>query len=173
MNKDEIIEKVYYDAAGYGSVKETLKDAKLFNKAITYEEVNKWKDSNVERKRKLFGMNSFIAHEAFEEFQMDLMFFADLQEKYNGGLLIVEIFSKYTTVIPVHGKTTEEVLDALILGLGKMHGKPKVIYSDNEPCFSSVAIHKISQRPPYQTHHNIGSCPRGREANTYDKRHDI
>ena len=32
MNKDEIIEKVYYDGAGYGSVKETLKDANFFIK---------------------------------------------------------------------------------------------------------------------------------------------
>ena len=121
-------------------MKETLKDARLFNKDITYEDVKKWKDSNVERKRKLSGMNSFIAHEAFEEFQIDLMFFADLKEKYNGGLLLVDIFSKYTTVIPLHGKTTDEILDALIEGIRKMHGKPKVIYSDNEPAFSSTAV---------------------------------
>ena len=140
MNNDEIIEQVYYDGAGYGSVKEILKDARFFHKDITYEDVKKWKDSNVERKRKLSGMNSFIAHEAFEEFQIDLLFFADLKEKYNGGLLLVDIFSKYTTVIPLHGKTTDEILDALIEGIRKMHGKPKVIYSDNEPAFSSTAV---------------------------------
>ena len=66
MNKDEIIEKCYHDQAGYGSINETLKDAKLFNKDITYQDVKKWKESNVERKRKFSGMNSFIAHEAFE-----------------------------------------------------------------------------------------------------------
>ena len=109
MNKDEIIEKVYYDGAGFSSVKETLKDAQLFHKAITCEDVKNWKESNVERKRKLSGMNSFIAHEAFEEFQIDLMFFADLKEKYNGGLLLVDICSQYTTVIPLHGKTTDEI----------------------------------------------------------------
>ena len=64
MNKDEIIEKVFYDGAGYGSVKETLKDAKLFNKDITNDDVKTWKDTNVERKRKMSGMNSFIAHAA-------------------------------------------------------------------------------------------------------------
>jgi len=140
MNKDEIIEKVYFDAAGYGSVNETLKDAKMLNKDITYADVKKWKDSNVERKRKLSGMNSFIAHAAYDEFQMDLMFFFDLKEKYNGGLLLVDIFSKYTTVVPVHGKTSDEVLDALIEGLRKVHGKPKCIYSDNEDAFSSTAM---------------------------------
>ena len=81
MNKDEIIENVYFDGAGYGSVKETLKDAKLFNKDITYDDVKTWKDTNVERKRKMSGMNSFIAHAAYEEFQIDLLFFADLKEK--------------------------------------------------------------------------------------------
>ena len=81
MNKYEILEKVYYDGAGFGSVNETLKDDRFFNKDITYEDVKKWKDSNVERKRKLSGMHSFIAHEAFEEFQIDLMCFADLNDK--------------------------------------------------------------------------------------------
>jgi len=40
----------------------------------------------------------------------------------------------------VHGKTSDEVLDALIEGLRKMKGKPKVIYSDNEAAFSSNAM---------------------------------
>ena len=100
MNKDEIIEQVYYDAAGYGSVKETLKDARLFNRDITYEDVKKWKESNVERKRKSSGLNSFIAHEAFEEFQIDLMFFADLKDKYNGGLLLVDMFRNILLLFP-------------------------------------------------------------------------
>ena len=100
MNKDEIIEKVYYDAAGFGSVKETLKDARLFNKDITYEDVKKWKDSIVERKRKLSGMKRFFAHEAFEEFQIVLIFFADLKDKYNGGLLLVDIFLNILLLFP-------------------------------------------------------------------------
>ena len=39
MNKDEIIEKCYYDEAGYSSIKETLKDAKVYDKTITYDDV--------------------------------------------------------------------------------------------------------------------------------------
>ena len=56
------------------------------------------------------------------------------------GLLLFDTFSKYTTVVPLHGKTTDEVLDSLKEGIRQMHGKPKVIYSDNEPAFSSTAI---------------------------------
>jgi len=68
------------------------------------------------------------------------MFFADLKESFNGGLLLVDIFSKYTQVIPIHGKSTDEIFDALIEGIKLMKGKPEVIYSDNEPCFSSTKI---------------------------------
>jgi len=68
------------------------------------------------------------------------MFFADLKESYAGGLLLVDIFSKYCQIVPIHGKTTEEILDALIEGMKLMKGLPEVIYSDNEPCFSSTKI---------------------------------
>ena len=159
MHKIDIIEKVYYDAAGYGSIHETLKDAKLFHKDITYADVKQWKDTNVERKRKMSGMNSFIAHEAFEEFQMDFLCFADLKETYNGGLLLVDIFSKYTTVIPLHGKKTDEVLDALKEGIRKMHGKPKVIYSDNEPAFSSTSIQEYLKNNKIKHIITLGHAP--------------
>ena len=45
MDKTSIIEKVYFDPAGFGSISETLKDAKKYDKTITYEDVKKWKAS--------------------------------------------------------------------------------------------------------------------------------
>ena len=61
-DKNKIIEKVYYDPAGYGSISETLKDAKKYDKSITYEDVKKWKASQTfGQKDKPRGMNSFIA----------------------------------------------------------------------------------------------------------------
>ena len=39
MDKDAIIEKVYYDPAGYSSIKETLKDANAIDASITYDDV--------------------------------------------------------------------------------------------------------------------------------------
>ena len=68
------------------------------------------------------------------------MFFADLKESFAGGLLLVDIFSKYTQVVPVHGKTTDKILDALTTGMKLMGGYPEVVYSDNEACFSSTKI---------------------------------
>ena len=49
-DKDKIIEKVYFDPAGFGSINSILKDAKVYDKNITYDDVKQWKDKNVERK---------------------------------------------------------------------------------------------------------------------------
>jgi len=140
MDKDAIIEKIYYDEAGYSSIKETWNDAKKIDPSITYDDVKRWKENNIETKRQLKGYNSFIADKAYQEFQIDIMFFSDLKDSFAGGLLLVDIFSKYTQVIPVHGKTTDEILDALVEGIRLMGGYPEVIYSDNEACFSSTKI---------------------------------
>jgi len=40
-DKIKIIEKIYYDPAGYGSINETLKDAKKYDKSITYDDIKK------------------------------------------------------------------------------------------------------------------------------------
>ena len=82
MTKSEIIEKVYYDLAGYGSVQNTLNEARKYDKPITYEDVKLWKQQQaLGQKRQLRGTTSFIAKEPLEEFQMDLMFFNDIEKK--------------------------------------------------------------------------------------------
>ena len=37
----KIIEKIYYDLGGFGSITTTLKDAKKYDKSITYDDVKK------------------------------------------------------------------------------------------------------------------------------------
>ena len=149
MNKDQIIEKVYYDPAGYGSISKTLKDSQEYDPTITYEDVRKWKDSNLEKKRQIRGMNSFIASKPFQEFEIYILFFADLKDSFAGGLLLVDIFTKYCQIVPIHGKTTDEILDAQIEGFKLMKGKPEVEYSDAEPAFSSTKIRQ------YVKGHNV------------------
>ena len=78
MDKNEIIKKVYYDPAGFGSIQATLKDARNKDKTININDVKAWFKRNVERKTNLKGYNSFVANEPFEEFQMDPCFFDDL-----------------------------------------------------------------------------------------------
>jgi len=141
MSKDDIISKVYFDPAGYGSINATLKDAKKYDSSITNEEVKKWKDKHTERKINLRGQNSFIAHKAAEEYQMDLMFFTDLKDpEYAQGLLMVDIFTKYTVVVPVKTKQIPDVKIAIEEAIKKMGQKPLTVYSDNEGAFVSNII---------------------------------
>ena len=44
MSKSDTIKKVFYDLAGYGSIQNTLKDAKPYDNTITYEDVKSCKE---------------------------------------------------------------------------------------------------------------------------------
>ena len=110
MNKDEIIAKVYLDPAGFGSNAITLQDARKFDKSITLQDVKDWKAKRLERKTNLKGYNSFIANRPFQEFQIDLFFLPDLKQKEIGGLLFIDIFTKYVSVIPIVSKQPSELL---------------------------------------------------------------
>lgn len=142
MNKNEIIEKVYKDPAGFGSNAATLADALKYDKTITLQDVKDWKSKNVERKKNLKGFNSFIAEKPFQEFQIDLFFLPDLKEDAIGGLLFIDIFTKFVVVIPIYGKQPNEILEALKTGFEKMGGKPETIYSDNEGSFNANIVIK-------------------------------
>ena len=85
-------------------------------------------------------MNSFIADAPHEEYQMDLLFFADEPGAVKKALLMVDIFSKYTQICPVKTKQIPDVLIAIKECLVKMKGKPKTIYSDIEGAFVSTQI---------------------------------
>ena len=113
-DKDAILSKVYFDPAGYGSINQTLKEAKAYDNTITYEYVKNWISRHTERKTNLSGFNSFIASEPHEEYQMDLMFFTDLKDPvYTIGLLMVDVFTKYTVVVPVKSKQIHDVAIAI------------------------------------------------------------
>ena len=141
--KDKIIEKIYFDPAGYGSITTTLKDARAIDKTITYEDVKQWKEKNVERKTQLKGQNSFVASYPKQEYQMDLFFLSDLKDQvYPLGLLMVDIFSKYISIIPLKTKQIHDVAIGIESAIQKMGGKPETIYSDNEGAFVSNEIQK-------------------------------
>ena len=114
MDKNSVIAKVFYDPGGYGSIAETLKDAKKYDKTITYEDVKKWKASQpLGQTKQLPGKNSFIASAPREEYQMALMFFSDLPDKIKNGLIFVDIFSKFTQIVPVKSKQVDDVLEGI------------------------------------------------------------
>lgn len=147
--KDEIIAKVYHDTAGYGSVATTLADAKKYNPSITIDDVKKWKERHAISlpKNNLRGYNSFIVNKPFQEFQMDLAFFFDLNKEQNdrtyaGVLLMVDIFSKYTTAVLIKTKQIPDILEAVKEDIRKMGGKPETMYTDNEGAFVSNELQK-------------------------------
>ena len=143
MDKNQIISKIYLDPAGFGSNASTLAEAKKYDPTITLKDVQEWKNKHTERKTNLKGFNSFIAEKPFQEFQIDLFFLPDLQkDDFMGGLLFIDIFTKYVVVIPIHTKQPDEILQALKDGFEKMGGKPETMYSDNEGSFNSNIVKK-------------------------------
>jgi hypothetical protein len=138
MDKDKIIAQVYNDPLGFGSNANTLKDARKIDPSITLQDVIKWKEANIERVKQLNVYNSYIPKEPYDEYQVDLFFMNGLRDQeYKVGLLMVDVFTKYTEVIQIKDKTEGSLLSALMEGFHKMGRKPKTIYSDDEPALSS------------------------------------
>ena len=97
---DKVIEKVYN-----GSIKDTYEEAKKIDKSIKYDDVKKWFEKNQVKKTNLRGFNSFIADHLKQEYQIDLMFQkSQPDDEYKVALLIIDVFSKYMTVVPMRGK---------------------------------------------------------------------
>jgi hypothetical protein len=140
MDKNAIIDKIYHDPAGYGSMAFTLKHARQKDPSINMEDVKRWYSENVEKTGKMRGYNSFVAHAPFEEFQLDLLFFTEPNLEFNVGLLIIDIFTKYCVVIPIKTKKPDEVFRGTVEGFKKMGGLPKVLYTDNEGSFNSTLM---------------------------------
>ena len=140
-SKQDIINDVYYDRAGFGSLKKTLDEARKKDSSIRMEDVKQFFAKNVEERRRPRGQNSFVAPHSFWEFQLDLFFISknDLEnfQKFRIGLVLIDIFSKYATVIPIKSKQPPDVLAGLIEGLQKMGKKPKLLYSDEEGSLNS------------------------------------
>ena len=63
-NKNAIISKVLYDLCGYGSMKETTKDASAIDKSIEFSDVKEWFDSRLNSKSQVKGTISFVAKQS-------------------------------------------------------------------------------------------------------------
>ena len=61
-------------------------------------------------------------------------------QKFRIGLILIDIFSKYATVIPIASKQPPDVLAGIMEGIKKMGGKAKMIYSDEEGSLFSSTI---------------------------------
>ena len=135
---------VYTDPAGFGSKTNTLKDAKRKDSSITKDDVNAWFQQYVEQKKKPRGFNSFVATDAFDEYQMDLVFF-DSGSVAKIGLIMIDIFTKFVWVVGVKSKQIPDVLISIKECLHKMGHKPKTRMSDNEGAFISNEVQRYFQ----------------------------
>ena len=81
-------------------------------------------------------MNSFVAPHNHYTYQIDLFFMGyydfEKEQKFRGGLVCIDVLSKYAVVVPIKTKNGEDVLEATKEALGKMGKKPKMIYTDDE-----------------------------------------
>ena len=143
--KIKAIERAWNDDAGYGSIAQTVREAKKIEPSVTADDFKEWKaKQDVGQKAKMRGMNSFIANKPKEEYQMDLFFMSDqdLERKFTIALLMVDIFTKWTQVVMVPSKEWPDVLVGIKKLIPIMGGKPKTIYSDDEGAFISNEIQK-------------------------------
>jgi hypothetical protein len=74
QTKNNIIKSIYYDKSGFGSVQSTYQKARQKDASIRIKDVKDWFFNNVEEIRKPKIDNSFINDEAYDEYQVDLIF---------------------------------------------------------------------------------------------------
>ena len=140
-SKQEIIASIYYDKAGYGSKSRTLQESREKDKSITKAYIDDFFNKHIEIKTKPRGQNSYIPPKAFHEFQADLFFIKDLDnQKTETGMLIIDPFSKYMTVVPIMSKDGPDVAHGFIQGFKEMGGLCKLLYTDDETSFSTKYI---------------------------------
>ena len=141
LEKDTIINKIYYDKAGNGSINRTHKAAKVIDKTISIKYVSGWFDKNVGKKGQPRGTNSFVAPYHGYEYQFDLFFINDLEEqKFTVGCCCIDIFSKYAAVVAIQDKKGGSVASGLLECFKMMGKKPELLYTDDETSFSSYAL---------------------------------
>jgi hypothetical protein len=127
----KLLNHIYYDPAGYGSIISTFKEAFKQYKTITLNYVRQWFKSNLETTKQVKGSNSFVAPYPYYEYQLDLMFFSDLQkqtkQQFEQGMLCIDICTKYAVVVPIKSKTEDDIAAGILECMYKMGKKPEII----------------------------------------------
>ena len=113
----------------------------------------------LKKKRKPRGVNSFVAPHAHFEYQVDFFFISknDLEnQKFRIGLVVIDIFSKYATVIRIKSKEPPDVLAGIMEGLQKTGDKPKMFYSDEEGSLYSKTVIEYLEGEKIEIHRTRG-----------------
>ena len=151
--KNDIISSIYFDRSGFGSKKQTLKDAREKDKSITMADIDNFFRQNVEQKKQIRGRNTFVAPEPFYEFQMDLFFINDLKnQKFKVGVIMIDVFSRFMVVVPIKSKDEGNIAAGMIEALNKMGGKPKILFTDDEGALNTKSIQDYLEKEDIQHH---------------------
>ena len=136
-DKEKIIKEVYENKeSGYGSIKDTLRQAVKKDSTIKYDDVKKYLDKLPHRQTqfKYKGFNSFISPHALFEFEVDLIDLGTRIDEKGGvryGLVAIDNFTKFAWADPMEEKNAKNLIDALTNIIYKM-GSPKQTYMDIE-----------------------------------------
>jgi transposase InsO family protein len=138
---DEKIEAIFTDRAGFGSLKQTISDVKVYYPEIKRAEVEKWYRKNVEYNILNRGSNSFVASKPLQVFQIDLFNMKSKSggDAYSMAIGCIDIFTKYAVVIALHNKQADTLLDGL-KQIFKLMEKPKVLMTDEEGGLQSKQV---------------------------------
>ena len=113
-----------------------------------------WFKLNVEPTSQVWGKrNSYVAPSAYFEYQADLFFVTPKQfknQKYEIGLSMIDVFSKYAVVIPIKEKKGEEVMAAIFKGFTLMGKRPDILYTDEEGALSNVWVPAVFEEAGIQ-----------------------
>lgn len=132
-SKEDTISKVYFEPSGFGSIKKTFEDARKKDKSITLDDVKDFFKTRVEKKNKSYGFNSYVAPKANYEYQCDLFFITSLEnQKFKIGTLMIDVFTKFMTVIPVASKSKADLTQGLVKCMENIGKEPEIIYTDGE-----------------------------------------
>ena len=115
-DKEKIIKEVYEDKEkGFGSIKETFKEAVKKDPSIKLKDVKEYLDkiSSRQTQFKYKGFNSFISPHPLFEFELDIIDLGTKIDKKGGiryGLVAIDNFTKFAWAVPVKEKNTVELM---------------------------------------------------------------
>jgi hypothetical protein len=119
----------YHPRTGFGSVEQTLKQAKLRDAGITRQHVRSFlAKREIRQRRKPLKVNSFVADFPRQEFQVDLLEMGE-QAVPRYGFVAIDIFSKKGACFPIRSKVASETAEALRKVFGEL-GYPSSIMCD-------------------------------------------
>ena len=119
----------YHPRTGFGSVEQTLRNARLRDAGITRQHVRSFiAKQEIRQRRKPLKVNSFVGFFPRQEFQVDLL---DMGERAvpRYGFVAIDIFSKKGACFPIASKVASTTAEALRKTFGEL-GYPASIMCD-------------------------------------------